>query len=583
MSDDEMQEMPDMGGGMGDDFSDDDDMGDYKPPPELPEGVTKEILKEAPSGNWKKPKKGDEVTVHYVGTLESDGSEFDSSRSRDSPFNFTLGLSQVIKGWDLGVATMKQGELAKFTLAPEFAYGESGSPPKIPANATLVFEVELLSWVSKDDLFEDGGVIKSEIKEGSGWKKPKDGDEVKMSMKATSKDGSSIEEKVGIDYVLGSGILGQFSKAVDKALTQMKKGEQAQLKCTKEYAPDDDTNIEVTLEQLYETTDVSFEKNTSLMKKTVVEGDGYKKPKDATKVTVNVEAATDGAAALPGFTSKVLEFVVGNGDVCDALECAAADMKKGEKAILTCSTPSIVVDDQLGLNNISAAKVLLTLEMKDFEEGKDTYSLSEEEKIAFATERKDVGSNLFRKGRINLALERYKKVIDMFGYIDSFQEDNKTKAKELKKLCELNRAACQLKIKDYSGAKTSCNNALKEESQNVKALFRRAQAELGLKNFMDCMSDLKKVLELDPQNKEARSLYKQAQAGQKEEDKKSKGLYSKMCAGLGKGTIPTPHGKRKFVEDDDVKATADTAENMEKKDDAEMKPVAESTEQAVAA
>merc|ERR1712190_708901 len=66
---------------------------------------------------------------------------------------------------DIGVATMKKGELAKFILAPEFAYGDSGSPPKIPEKSTLVFEVELISWTSKDDLFGDEGVIKSTTKE----------------------------------------------------------------------------------------------------------------------------------------------------------------------------------------------------------------------------------------------------------------------------------------------------------------------------------------------------------------------------------------------------------------------------------
>ena len=97
-----MEGMPGMG--MDDDMSDD-DMGS-----ELPEGVQKEVLTPAADGNWKMPKRGDEVTVHYVGTLQSDGSEFDSSRSRGTPFNFTLGRGQVIKGWDLGVATMKKGE-----------------------------------------------------------------------------------------------------------------------------------------------------------------------------------------------------------------------------------------------------------------------------------------------------------------------------------------------------------------------------------------------------------------------------------------------------------------------------------------
>merc|ERR1719183_991970 len=185
----------------GDDYSDD-DMGDYTPPNALPDGVNKEILTEAPSENWKKPKAGDEVSVHYVGTLESDGSEFDSSRGRGQPFVFTLGKGQVIKGWDLGVATMKKGELAKFTLAPEFAYGEAGSPPKIPASATLVFEVELLSWASKDDLFGDEGVIKTQLKEGSGWKGPKIGDEVLLSMKAEKEDGTTIAEKADFEYVI---------------------------------------------------------------------------------------------------------------------------------------------------------------------------------------------------------------------------------------------------------------------------------------------------------------------------------------------------------------------------------------------
>lgn len=61
-------------------------------------------------------------------------------------FNFFVFLGSVIKAWDLGIATMKKGELAKFTCKPKYAYGEAGSLPKIPPNATLIFEVELVSW-----------------------------------------------------------------------------------------------------------------------------------------------------------------------------------------------------------------------------------------------------------------------------------------------------------------------------------------------------------------------------------------------------------------------------------------------------
>ena len=68
------------------------------------------------------PRKGKLVTVHYVATLKSDGSKFDSSRDRDKPFKFVLGKGQVIKGLELGVATMRKAEVAKFTLDPMFAY-----------------------------------------------------------------------------------------------------------------------------------------------------------------------------------------------------------------------------------------------------------------------------------------------------------------------------------------------------------------------------------------------------------------------------------------------------------------------------
>lgn len=95
-------------------------------------------------GTGEQAKVGDLVSVHYVGTLE-DGTEFDNSLNRGEPIEFVLGKGMVIPGWDEGIALMKEGSKATLIIPPELGYGARGAGGVIPPNATLTFDVELVS------------------------------------------------------------------------------------------------------------------------------------------------------------------------------------------------------------------------------------------------------------------------------------------------------------------------------------------------------------------------------------------------------------------------------------------------------
>jgi peptidylprolyl isomerase len=96
------------------------------------------------AGKGAAAKSGDKISVRYVGVLFDTNKEFDSSWKRGkAPFQVTLGQGQVIQGWDQGLVGMKVGGRRRLTIPPDLAYGAQGQPPTIPANATLVFDVDL--------------------------------------------------------------------------------------------------------------------------------------------------------------------------------------------------------------------------------------------------------------------------------------------------------------------------------------------------------------------------------------------------------------------------------------------------------
>ena len=109
-----------------------------KPPKKL-------VVKDIVVGKGPAAKKGDRLSMQYVGVTYADGNEFDSSWDRGQPFKLVLGKGSVIKGWDQGLVGIRRGGRRELIIPAKLAYGATGQPPSIPPNATLVFIVDALS------------------------------------------------------------------------------------------------------------------------------------------------------------------------------------------------------------------------------------------------------------------------------------------------------------------------------------------------------------------------------------------------------------------------------------------------------
>jgi peptidylprolyl isomerase len=126
---------------------------DTKTKPQVPaqkgSPPTKLVVKDIVVGKGPAAKKGDKLSMQYVGVLFSDGTEFDASWDSGQPFEFTLGQGMVIKGWDQGLVGIKPGGRRQLTIPAKLAYGAQGQPPTIPPNAALVFIVDALKVSGK--------------------------------------------------------------------------------------------------------------------------------------------------------------------------------------------------------------------------------------------------------------------------------------------------------------------------------------------------------------------------------------------------------------------------------------------------
>lgn len=247
-----------------------------------------------------------------------------------------------------------------------------------------------------------------------------------------------------------------------------------------------------------------------------------------------VESATDGTATLHGFCGPIdLDFVWGDGEVNEVLEVVAGNMKMGERAVVTCTRPSLCRDAKLGLQDIRAKSVVFTIELLHVEGTADVEAMGPDSKIEFALARKDVGGRLFKEQRYRFAYERYSYLDQMFhnaNFGRLWSGEQAKKAEELQCVCQLNMAACLLKLDHFKGVISVCDRILSKHPHNTKALFRRASAYHGRADYVPAVQDLNKLLDMDPSNNEAKRLLQQVKQAQREVEKYTKDVYAKMCA-----------------------------------------------------
>lgn len=518
-------------------------------------GVVKEILRKG--DGWERPENGDDVDMHYKGCLE-DGIMFDSSYERNTPFTFKLGDGKVIKGWDIVGKTMTKGEKCRVTLKPEYGYGAQGSPPKIPANATLIFEMELLGWHSKRDVFGDGSAMKTELESGEGWERPGKLAEVTALITTTAMD---AESKVK-GNVLDSGVRtfplspGVIPAVWEKVILDMKKGARVTLVCKPphlsgpgiNFIPDGTPCVEydITLQSWLKVEDIH--EDGSLVKKVLKEGDGWERPKEGSTVTADVEYSVceieNGKVKMnsPYQTVEGVKFVIGDGDMLDGIDRTAQSMKAKEVAVVTIQpqhafqTAANLLTSEIASKGVTQSSVISAkVYLKEFEKAKDMWSMTFDEKADEMEVRKKKGNDLIKVGRNELAKKSYERAVAFFDSPTSeLHPKLKKRVNQLLVQCHLNLAVCNSRLRDMNKVIEHCKKALEIEPSNIKALYRRGCAYLSMDDFYSAESDFKYALSLSPNNLDVRRKYVELKKLRAAQDKKDRKLYSNMFSRLNK-------------------------------------------------
>ncbi|KAJ3107849.1 hypothetical protein HDU97_003197 [Phlyctochytrium planicorne] len=514
-------------------------------------GVIKKILRRGE--NWDRPEKDDEVQVNYVGRLveegkgEGEGEVFDSNQDRKHPFTFILGKGQVIKGWDRAVKSMKKGELARVTLKPEYAYGEAGAPPKIPPNATLEFDIELLGWKNVNALTPDGLVTLKMLKENSaGWQSPKDGWDVVVSYIAKA-NGVEYERVEELTFTIGSPdstSTPYFNDAVKKfkKASSAKCGDIGLLTVPASHHtithPGVPEGATVTFEiKILRWMEVEELEGKGAFKRTIKEAEsGWEKPKDGSSVRIKFSGRTKVTGHVFASGEEELVVKLGDNSLPEAVEVALTTMKAGEKCSVSANPDwgyGAKLTKELGLEQLSAEGFEFEVELIKIEaKAKESYEMNKDEKLEESEGLKEMGNACFKDNKIRSACRKYEKALKNFQHDTNLAADEKTRINNMKLPCHLNLAQCYLKSKSYDKAIEECNKALAISPRSVKALYRRSQARLNRVELDQAKADILKAIEYDTEagsnGAGLKAFLKQVNLEIKKYEDKDRKMYQKM-------------------------------------------------------
>ncbi|GAY43643.1 hypothetical protein CUMW_076070 [Citrus unshiu] len=538
------------------------------------QGLRKQILRKGTS--WQTPLLGDEVQVHFSGHIDG-GACLASSRDTGTPFCFKLGqasesqtypnyilrnMGEVIKGWDEGVATMKKGERAIFFIPSVLAYGEAGSPPLIPSNSSLVFDIELLSWSTIRDITGDGGILKKIIKEGEGWATPRDNDEVLVKYEARLQNGALVSESnEGVEFRVFDGHL---CPAISKAVKTMRRGEKAEL-AVKFSCKSVLLVPSKAVRNLYWKTDIVIICINSVFANIMnqsrvhfifvdgIENDGY----EATDIEGGVSSFSNLTIQLELLSWKSVVDVTGDQKVLKKIKKAGQGFDRPNEG-------SLVKDSSWTFIFTSVSLVIYIGRLEDgtvFETRG-----SDEEPFEFTTLEENVNEGLERaimtmkkeeQATVTISAEYlcshevselvsadsvlhyevtlidFTKAAKIIEFHHSFTDDEKHQANGLRLSCYLNNAACKLKLEDYSETSSLCTKVLELEPLNVKALYRRSQAHLKTSELEKAEADIKRALTIDPNNRDVKLVYMELKDKQREYAKYQAEIFGTMLSKMG--------------------------------------------------